>query len=153
MKIKIIILFIGGFIVLSLFGLGLLGYYAEKQEIVQPETSKKPEIKVSSFIGKILEIKENMIKIQVSTAQNQGIEQDNAIITIKTAENTKYLEREIPKKIPQGKSPADLFKQKEIAFSDLKVNDEIIASASQNIAWQKEFMAQYVLKMKIVEVK
>ncbi|MFH1392290.1 MAG: hypothetical protein ABIG90_01225 [bacterium] len=148
MRLKKIILIIGGFIILSLVGLGLIGYYASNQEI--PE---KPEIQVVSFIGEIIEIGDGFIKIQVSAAQNQGIEEDNAIITVKTTESTKYLEREIPKQIPEGKSPQDFFKQKEIAFSDLKIGDDVVAVGQGNIAWEKKFIAQSILRTKLVDVE
>jgi len=140
-KIKSAILIISGFVVLGLVGFGLIGYYAQEKEIPEIE-APKPEIKVSSFIGKIIEIKDKEIKIQISVAQNQGIEQDNMILTISITPETKFIEKD-----------EILEKKKEIAFSDLKISDQVIAIAQENIAWQKEFIAQSILRIKLADVK
>ena len=140
-KIKIAIPAIGGFIILSLLGLGLIGYYEEREPAFVPlsgTSAGKPEIKVTSFIGKIVEINENKIKIQVSTQQNAGIEEDNMILAVLTNNQTKFIEKD-----------EILETKKDISFSDLKLDDQIIAIASENIAWQKEIMAQNVLRIKI----
>ncbi|PIP17266.1 MAG: hypothetical protein COX44_00920, partial [Candidatus Portnoybacteria bacterium CG23_combo_of_CG06-09_8_20_14_all_37_13] len=70
--------------------------------------------------------------------QNAGIEEDNMILAVLTNNQTKFIEKD-----------EILETKKDISFSDLKLDDQIIAIASENIAWQKEIMAQNVLRIKI----
>lgn len=139
----------GSVLVFSFVDLGLVGYFFEKEKPKIEGATKKPEIKATSFIGKIVELDQDEIKIQVSASQNQGVEKNNMILVIRINQETRFIERETPKQIPPDRSPSDVITQKEIAFADLRIGDEIIAISQENIAWQREFTAQYILRTKL----
>ena len=135
-KIKIAILIIGGFIVLSLVGLGFLGYYAEKAG---------KEAQAFSVIGEITEIQNNLIKIKIFQEENSALEQTNIIIRVD--QSTKYIKRTMPNFIYEpAPNLSGLIKEEEGQFSYLQIGDKIFASSLENIINKKEFTAKTIIK-------
>lgn len=117
MSIKRAILAMIAFLIIVLFGFGLIGYYAEQK----PE-EQKPAI--YSLKGVILEIQKNNLKLET---------QDSEIINILIDQDTKIVEHEIAKIVPRDAKPSDLVQVINLQFSDLKIGDEVIVSENSVI--------------------
>jgi len=126
-RIKLIALIIIGFIVLSLIGLCLIGYYAE--------ISKE---QIFSAVGQITAINQNSIQVQTA---------DNALL-VQVDENTEYLKIIMPLFIHEEESTdlAELVKQEQGMFSDLKIGDSIVVNSADNIINKTQIKAKTITK-------
>lgn len=117
----------------------------ETENLTEP-TKKIPAV-INSYIGEIVEISGNSLKIEALAYKNNLL--TDSFFTINTTEQTKFYTVVFPQKLT-GDPNQDQMQRTQISFSDLEIGQNVLVVSSENIKDQASFTAT---KIEIQEIK
>lgn len=94
---------------------------------------------IFSYSGKILEIKDNEIKMETQVIENMNLITKDVIV--QTDNNTEVVKMDIS----NPPMPEENFPEETISVSDLKVDDQITAQSDENIKEKNKYLTNKIL--------
>lgn len=106
----------------------------------EPVTAPPPT-EVYSYVGEVRSVGNGQLLILAKKDQNL-VEADTAI-TVKVDANTQVIRRTIPRTLPED-GTAPVFKQENIALSDIQAGEQVTVVSATNILGLTEFTASRI---------
>ena len=136
-------------IIIVIIALAVVGFVVYK-ECVKSHREAPPSFvveqdalptEVHSYVGKIVKITNDRLVIQADAQKNYLLK--NTLLTVKFNQTTEFVNLIIPKQLT-GDAEKDKIKQEIISAEDIKINDTIVVSSSENIKNKILFTAERV---------
>ncbi len=97
---------------------------------------------IFSYVGTVEKVENG--QIIVLAQKDKNLLAADASLTVKADANTRVIKRTIPKVLPKEGSTAGLFKQEEIALSDIAVGNQVTVVSATNIKGVTSFTASRI---------